>query len=380
VVTRDPEADDAFREQARTALTQAAASVGWEASPALGAGDGHDRRRRRRLDRLLAERGWAGIAWPVEYGGRGESLRRQAIFAEEASGLGLATPYNRVALGIVAPALILHGSEAQKRRYLPPMLTCEEIWCQGFSEPEAGSDLASLRTSARLAGGHWVINGQKVWTTLGADADFCFLLARTGDDDRHRGISALLVPMHQPGVRVRPITQINGEQDFCEVWLDSALAPADAILGEVNGGWAVTMSALSHERSLHLLQRQLRYRRLVSELRSSTDWTVVGAGAQDALIDAEIAGLALAYAMDDQLEVLESGRTPGVAANASKVFWSEAYSRLSGLAADLAFAGQAESARDWLQEYYSSLATSIYAGTNEIQRNIIAERGLGLPR
>jgi hypothetical protein len=372
--------DSAFRVAARGALEAAATEAGWVASPALGAGDGHDRPRRRLLERLLAQRGWAGIAWPVEYGGRGEPLRRHAIFAEESCRLGLATHYNRVAMGIDGPALLLHGSAEQKERYLPAMLTCDEIWCQGFSEPDAGSDLASLRTSARVDGDKWCVNGQKVWTTLGADADYCFLLARTGDGAKHRGISALLIPMHQRGVLVTPIKQINGEEDFCELWFEDAKAPLAAVVGEVNGGWAVTMSALSYERSLHLLQRQFRFRRLVGELRDTTDWGVAGEAAQDALVDCEMAGLALAYAMDQQLDALDRGQAGGTEANASKVFWSESYRRLAELGADLSAAGHTSAPADWNHEYYSSLATSIYAGTNEIQRNIIAERGLGLPR
>jgi alkylation response protein AidB-like acyl-CoA dehydrogenase len=283
-------------------------------------------------------------------------------------------------MGIVAPALLHHGSSEQKARHLPAMLTCDEIWCQGFSEPGAGSDLASLRTSAHVDNGEWRVNGQKVWTTLGAEADYCFLLARTGDGAKHRGISALLVPMHQPGVLIRPIKQINGEEDFCEVWFEDARAPLDAVVGEVNSGWAVTMSALSYERSLHLLQRQFRFRKLVDELRAATDWTSAGAAAEDLLVDSEIAGLALAYAMDDQIDTLDRGDAGGVEANASKVLWSESYRRVAELGADLSAAGYTPSPAEWVNECYSSLATSIYAGTNEIQRNIIAERGLGLPR
>jgi len=299
--------DHSFRAEARAALETAATEVGWVASEALGAGDGYDRPRRRQLDRLLGQRGWAAVAWPAQYGGRGEPLRRHAIVAEEFSRLGVATPYNRVAMGIVAPALLHHGSSEQKARHLPAMITCDEIWCQGFSEPDAGSDLASLRTSAHVDNGEWRVNGQKVWTTLGAEADYCFLLARTGDGAKHRGISALLVPMHQPGVLIRPIKQINGEEDFCEVWFEDARAPLDAVVGEVNSGWAVTMSALSYERSLHLLQRQFRFRKLVDELRAATDWTSAGAAAEDLLVDSEIAGLALAYAMDDQIDTLDRG-------------------------------------------------------------------------
>ena len=372
--------DRTFRDEARTALRRAADDVGWLTKPALGSGDGFDRPRRRRLDALLAERGWAGIAWPEQYGGRGEPLHRQAIYADELSRLGLATPYNRVAVGIVGPALLFHGSEWQKSRFLPRMHSCEEIWCQGFSEPEAGSDLASLRTSARIDDGEWTINGQKVWTTLGSEADYCFLLARTGDAPKHRGLSLLLVPMDQPGIEVRPIKQLNGEEDFCELWFDNARAPQDAVVGGVDNGWAVSMSALSYERSLHLLQRQLRFRMLVRELDQATDWEVAGETARDALIDAEIAGTALAFAMEEQLQALTTGQDMGVEANASKVYWSENYQRLAALGADLAMAGATSSPSDWMLERYSSLATSIYAGTNEIQRNIVAERGLGLPR
>jgi alkylation response protein AidB-like acyl-CoA dehydrogenase len=372
--------DQRFRLAARIALEESALEVGWTASTALGNGDEVERERRRMLDRLLFAKGWMGLAWPVQYGGGGRSQREYAILAEEASRLGLSTWYNRIALGIVGPALLMFGSEAQKERFLRPALACDEIWCQGFSEPNAGSDLASLRTRAVVDGHEWRISGQKIWTTLGNEADYCFLLARTGSQPRHRGLTVLLVPMHQTGIEVRTIKQMNGEEEFCEVWFDEARAPRDAVLGEIDGGWTVTMSALTYERSLYLLQRQLRLRRLTDELIEGVDWLNADDAVKDALIDADIASTSLGLCMRDQIERLDRGEPVGVYGNASKVYWSESYQKLTRLAVDLAMAGLAPGREAWVKEHYSSLATSIYAGTNEIQRNIISEQALGMPR
>ncbi len=369
-----------FRRYAREALQAVAREVGWTTRPAVGSGDGYDRERRRELDQRLADLGWAGIAVPQAYGGAGRTLAEQAVFAKEAAALGLSTPYNRVALGIVVPALLLFGTEAQKVRLLPAALGSREIWCQGFSETEAGSDLANLRTAARLDGDTWRISGRKVWTTMASEADRCLVLARTeAGSARHRGITALLVPMHQKGVTVRPITQINGDRDFAELELDDAVCASHEVLGALGGGWNVAMTALSYERSLHLLQRQLRLGLMASELQASVKWSDL-AEAGERMLDIITSIRGLSRSVESQLGTLERGGLVGVEANASKIVWSETYQALARLGLDLALAGRGGDVQCWTQEYLSSLATSIYAGTNEIQRSIVAERGMGLPR
>ena len=377
------EAGDAeqFRAHAKAVLADVARNAGWRTRAAAGTGDNYDRERRRDFDRLLAEAGWAGIAIPKEFGGAGRGLAELAVVSEELAALGISTPFNRVALGIVAPALMLFGTDGQKKRYINPMLSCDEIWCQGFSEPDAGSDLAALRTSAEGTDRGWSISGTKVWTTLAHDADYCFLLARTSlEAVKHKGITAFLVPMDQPGVSVAPITQLNGEQDFAQVHFDGATTAADAVLGRIGEGWKVAMAALSYERSLHLLQRQLRLSRMLAELGTSVNWSQAEGGAKDRMLDAIIAIRSLECSVQTQLGVLNAGGQVGVEANASKVLWSETYQAVARLGLDLALAGLGPSVAAWSDEYYASLATSIYAGTNQVQRTIVAERALGLPR
>jgi len=384
---RDRPEDEAFRKEIRAWLADHV--VGEYAALGGRGGSGDETfgfETRLEWEKVLAADRWTGIGWPVEHGGRGATIAHQVIFNEEYVRARAPGRVSVLGEGLLGPTIIQYGTPEQRARFLPPILAGTELWCQGYSEPNAGSDLANVKTRAVRDGDEWVVSGQKVWTSLAHQADWCFVVGRTDpDSSRHKGLSYLLVPMDQPGVQVRPIKQINGEQDFCEVWFQDAVTPIDQVVGAVNEGWAVTMSALSYERSLHLLQRQLRYRKLVRELECATDWAAAGEAAQDALVDVEIAGLALAFAMDDQLAALEGGSAGGgglsaVDANTSKVYWSESYRRLSELGADLALAGATGSSREWIQEYYSSLATTIYAGTNEIQRNIIAERGLGLPR
>jgi alkylation response protein AidB-like acyl-CoA dehydrogenase len=363
-----------FRESARAALTIAAQAANWGQGP-----EGTSRARLRDVDRHLHRIGWAGLPIAVCDGGQGLTLRHQIVFLEEASAQGIPTPYNRVALGIVSPALTTFGTKQQRQRYMPALISCDEIWCQGFSEPEAGSDLASLRTRAvRLDDGSWVLNGQKIWTTLGVEARFCFILARTGTvEERHRGITAFIMPMDDPGVSIRPIAQINGDADFAEVFLSDVRLDADAVLGEVGAGWSVAMTALGYERSTHLLQRQARLERMIDDLVTSD---IDLAPAADELLDLRLDTLAMHYAVRDAIDRLTGGGDVGVAPNATKVVWSETYQRLADLRVRLARLQRAPELAGAEAEYLTSLATSIYAGTNEIQRNIVAERGLGLPR
>jgi alkylation response protein AidB-like acyl-CoA dehydrogenase len=374
-VTED--ASQAFRDSTRAVLSAACTEIGWDQQT----DDPADMEAQRRFHKALVRLGWGSLAWPPEYGGAGRSLEEQAVFAEECCRMSVPHVYNRVALGIAGPAIMLFGTPEQKARFLPPMLAGDEVWCQGFSEPGAGSDLAGLSTRAELAGdGTWRVTGQKVWTTLAADADHCLLLARTGPD-RHKGITAFLMPMRQPGVEVRPIKQINGADDFCEVFLDGACVWPELVLGQRGEGWLIAMKALENERSVNLVHRQVLLDTMIDTLLQTVAAFGSCSVAADALVELKVASAAMKSAVRQHLRAIDSGEAPDVTANKTKVLWSETYQHVTRLAVDVVAgtAGQPSLAL-WLHEYYSSLATTIYAGTSEIQRNIIAERGLGLPR
>jgi alkylation response protein AidB-like acyl-CoA dehydrogenase len=387
-----PTADHAvarFSDDLREWLAQALPSVWGSPTRPVRPGEAEDMEMRRRFDRALYAAGWAGLSWPSEYGGKDAPIEWERVLAEESAEAGAPERYNRVGLGIVAPALINHGSQAQRARYLRPLLASDEIWCQGFSEPGAGSDLASLATRATLADGRWRITGQKVWTTLSAVADFCFLLARTGEPGSgHRGITAFIVPMRADGVTIRPIRQINGSAEFSEVFFDAAQTVPDPVIGTVGGGWQLAMSVLAYERSTNLLNRQVRLsialralRRAARQYRDSVPEPLL-----DDLVDVWIRAEALRHTVREHLAEIGGGHSPGIGNNATKVYWSQTYQALGnlalemrGLAPDAGHALLADEP-DWYDYYLGSRAASIYAGTDEIQRYIIAGRGLGLPR
>jgi alkylation response protein AidB-like acyl-CoA dehydrogenase len=345
---------------------------------------------RRRFDAVAFRDGWAGISWPEEYGGRGGSLLDQIIFSEECERAGAPEVFNRVGVGIIAHAIMMFGSEKQKQRHLPAILSGTEIWCQGFSEPDAGSDLASISTRAISDGDEWTIEGQKVWTTLAGFADYCLVLARTEPDQpRHRGISAFLVPMDQGGVDIRPIRQINGDHEFAEVFFNRASVPAGGLLGAPGQGWEVAMGALEFERSTNFMRRQVRLaldiEALVKTAQASSE--ELSASLKTRLADLLVRSECLRFTVWRSVaEIGKSGR-PGILANASKVYWSETHQAAAEFALELDQAlerpGHSElvtSRSKTVIDYLSSRAATIYAGTSEIQRNIIAERGLGLPR
>ena len=380
---------DTFRQELRAWLGRELPAIWGGPTRPVRPGEDDDMAMRRRFDRALYAAGWAGLSWPAAYGGRDAPIDCERILAEEATEAGAPERFNRVGLGIVAPAIIGFGTAAQKDRYLRPILNCDEIWCQGFSEPNAGSDLASLSTRATLVDGSWRITGQKVWTTLSAVADFCLLLARTGEPGgAHRGITAFIVPMRQAGVTVRPIRQINDSTEFSEVFFDSAETAPDPVIGVVDRGWQLAMSVLAYERSTNLLNRQVRLdmslralRRATGRYRDSVPEPLV-----DELVDIWIRSTALQHTVRGHLAEIGRGESPGIGNNATKVYWSETYQALGDLA--LQIRGIAPPAGnellddepDWYDFYLASRASSIYAGTDEIQRTIIAERGLGLPR
>lgn len=340
-------------------------------------------------DRELAAGGWLCMGWPQEYGGRNASVDEQLIFQLEYAAAD--PPYRATSQGqdLLGPTLLAFGSPAQKERFLPRIARVEEFWGQGFSEPGSGSDLASLRTRAWRDGDEWVIEGQKVWTSAGARADWMYVLCRTDPDaPRHKGISMLLVPADQPGVDVRPIRNILGGTDFCEVFYNEARTSADMVVGPVNGGWTVAMGALGTERGTTLLAEHLRIRHEVEKMIEIA--REHGLGADSALRHDLARAWSEARIMEwNGLRLMSAikgaGIDPTLQASISKVFASAAHVRMgelgmraAGAAAELVADGYG---LDRLQQVFlGSRAESIYGGTTQIQYNVLGERTLGLPR
>ncbi len=344
---------------------------------------------RRRWQRKLYDGGYLGVSWPTEWGGQGLTGVESAILAAELARADAPQHVNGLGLGLCAPALIHHGTEEQRRRYIPPMLTAEEIWCQGFSEPGAGSDLASLKLSAKLDGDHFVLTGQKCWTTYGPYADWIFVLARTDPDDRYGGISFILVDLTTPGLEIRPLKQITGESEFGEVFFDGARVPRENLVGGMGEGWRIAMTVLGYERGgssmaqAEEIGNDLRLLiRTCDELGLDDTATrrKLGKLAVDLEVFASIGYRALANMAD--------GKPPGPESSIEKVFWSELNQRLRLTALEILGPGgqllrSAADARhdvDWAREFLWSRAQSIFSGSNEIQRNIISKRVLGLPQ
>ena len=340
-------------------------------------------------DKELSAGGWLCLGWPKEFGGRAATVDEQLVFHLE---YARANPPYRAAIqgeDLFGPTLLHYGTEEQKRRFLPKIVAVEEFWGQGFSEPGAGSDLAGLRTKAFLDGDEWVVDGQKVWTSVGTRADWLYVLCRTDPDaPPHKGISMLLIPVDQPGVEIRPIRNIMGGSEFCEVFLSGARTTADLVVGPVNGGWGVAMGALGTERGTTLLAEHLRIARevdqMIDEARRSglAESAVMRTGLARAWTDAKVMEWNALRLMS---AIKGSGGDPAAQASLSKVFASETHKRMGELAM------RAEGPRselvgpayglDRLQQIFlSSRAESIYGGTTEIQLNVLAERTLGLPR
>lgn len=368
---------EAFQRLCADVISEARSAMGWPER--FGSVD--DVSAQREFYGQLRARGWAAPAWPREHGGGGRTFQEHALFVEEIVRQRCPSPFNRVAFGIVSPAIMAFGSPEQKSTHLLSILSGTEVWCQGFSEPGAGSDLASLTTRATQdSTGDWTIQGQKVWTSLGNDADMCFLLARTGPE-RHAGITAFLLPMDQPGVRVRPIRQINGKSDFCEVFLDGAKVVQTGVLGAVGYGWKVAMYALSFERSLHLVHRIARLEQMLEDVRVMVRDSRMGFCFLESVSRASSVVASLRPSVMTQLRSIDMGTPAGVSANETKVRWSEIYIDVCRLGMDVAATLSGTERQElWVGRYLTSLGSSIYAGTNEVQRNIIAERGLELPR
>ena len=341
----------------------------------------------RRWSRTLAEAGYAGLTWPADYGGGGRAPIFQAIFFEETARAGAPQHVGVIGLGMAGPTIITHGTAEQKARYLAPILSAEEIWCQGFSEPGAGSDLAGVRTRAVLDGDRFVVDGQKVWSSFAHVADHCILLARSDpESSRHDGLTYLIVDMRSRGVEVRPLTQITGEAEFNEIFFERVEVPAANVLGEIGGGWQVAMTTLLHERGTlgFALQAQLEasVRRLL-ELARDREATPLQ---RDAVAHAWMEVQALRLTNYRALAHLEVTGIPGPEGSISKLVWSEANQRLTKLALEL-LGAEAPLAGDdapyagwWQHQQLRSRGNTIEAGTSEILRNIVAERVLGLPR
>jgi alkylation response protein AidB-like acyl-CoA dehydrogenase len=344
-------------------------------------GDDPDRiERLRAWNRTLADARYAAIAWPPEYGGRGASLMEQVVYAEEMHRAGAPGTLNIIGLSNIAPAIMEHGTEEQKRDLLPRMLRGDDIWCQGFSEPDAGSDLASLSTSAVLDGDAIVVNGQKTWNTLGAFANRCELLVRTDRDaPKHRGISCLLVDMGLPGVEVRPLVTIAGEREFSEIFFTDVRVPRDALLGPLNEGWRVAMTTLAYERSgvanLHLGVRK-RIRDLLATAKQGT-------AAQDVVVRQKLARV---YLEGELLKLVSQravsgalhGRDTGPESSIAKLVWSEAEQHLGEVAGDVL--GPDANTGPWGRHRLAMRSYTIAGGTTQVNKNIIAQRLLGLPR
>jgi alkylation response protein AidB-like acyl-CoA dehydrogenase len=342
--------------------------------------DGDRLTRLREWNHRLADARYAALAWPEEHGGRDASVIEQLVYLEEMSRAGAPGPINAIGLPNIAPAIMQYGTPEQKRRFLRPMLRGDEIWCQGFSEPQAGSDLAGLRTRALPDGDHYVVSGQKTWNTLGPWADWCELLVRSDPDaKRHDGISALLVDMHLPGVQVRPLRTIAGTHEFSELFFDAVRVPRSALLGPEGAGWKVAMTTLSHERagvaSLHLGVRRKLARLIDEARRSGRD--------RDALVRQK---LARCYALGEHMKALADlaisraihGRPPGPEGSLVKLIWSELENQIAEAAGEVL--GAAANAGPWGQERVFVRSTSIAGGTTQVNKNILAQRVLGLPR
>jgi alkylation response protein AidB-like acyl-CoA dehydrogenase len=383
---RESADERSFRDEVRSFLEDSLAGDFASVRGRGGPGDEHALfEERLAWERHLGAHGWTCVGWPKEHGGRGLSLRRQVVFLEEyARALGPGR-VGHIGEGLLGPTVIAFGSPVQQRRFLPPILAGTELWCQGYSEPDAGSDLANIATSASLDGDDWVIHGQKVWTSLAHWADWCFVLARTSRPDaaaRHAGISYLLVPMRQDGVEVRPIVQLTGDSEFNEVFFDGARTAAENVVGDVGDGWRVGMGTLSFERGASTLGQQLNFR---NELDA-----IVGAARRTGTIDDPGVRQRLAQAhIELEIMRLHSLRNLGggeagplrPAALVGKLYWATFHRALGELAMDVLGAEAMATENAALQRLFLfSRADTIYAGSNQIQRNIIGERALGLPK
>jgi len=379
----DSAAEAAFREEIRAWMGRTVRLL-----PAHDPVDLHERLASFRVwQREAVRAGYAGLSWPQEFGGRGASIMERAIWAQELDRAGAPDPVNSIGEGFAGPTIIEFGSQEQKERYLGPILRGEEIWCQLFSEPEAGSDLAGLRTVAEPVDGGWEITGQKVWTSRAQIADHAILLARTGSD-RHRGITYFLLPMHQPGVTVAPLRQITGEDEFNEVFLDRAFVPDAARLGPVDGGWPIALATLQYERATIALGR-INVQRWVDELIDLVRAGGPEGPGADPVVRQRVADIAARAAVHRltalrALTRMADGAPPGPESSVGKLFMSPLLVDLCDLALEvLGVSGRYLDDEDggrWQRRALWVRGMALAGGTPQIQRTILAERVLGLPR
>ncbi|WP_071285695.1 acyl-CoA dehydrogenase IpdE1 [Mycolicibacterium llatzerense] len=337
---------------------------------------------RRAWNQHLAAAGLTCLGWPEEHGGRGLSVAHRVAFYEEYAKADAPDKVNHLGEELLGPTLIAYGTEEQKKRFLPNILNVTELWAQGYSEPGAGSDLANVSTSAELVGDEWVINGQKVWTSLAHWAQWCFVVARSEKGSkRHHGLSYLLVPLDQPGVEIRPIVQLTGDSEFNEVFFDDARTDASLVVGEPGQGWGVAMATLTFERGVSTLGQQIRYKRELEGL--------IGVAKTSGVIDDPL----IRHKLTESWTGLQAMRSYAMATmdveqpgqdNVSKLLWANWHRELGEIAMDVqGMAGltlPGGEFDEWQRLYLFSRSDTIYGGSNEIQRNIIAERVLGLPR
>jgi alkylation response protein AidB-like acyl-CoA dehydrogenase len=381
-------ADEAFRHEARDWLTEKLAGDFAAVRGRGGPGDEHSLfDERLAWERELGRAGWTCLSWPKQYGGRDATLLEQVIFYEEYARAGGPGRVGIVGEGLIGPTIVHFGTEEQKQRFLPPIVKGDELWCQGYSEPDAGSDLANVQTRAERNGDEWVITGQKVWTSLAHWADWCFVLARTdATAPKHRGISYLLVPMRDAGIEVRPIVQITGHSEFNEVFFDGARTHVDNVIGEVNDGWRVAMGTLAFERGALTLGQQLSFANELDEIirRAQANGDADRAVVRQRLVDAWIRLQIMRWNALRNLSSMAVGALTRET-SISKLYWATLHQQLGELAMQVLgpaaeIAGGAPYDLTALQRMFLyTRADTIYGGSNEIQRNIIGERVLGLP-
>jgi alkylation response protein AidB-like acyl-CoA dehydrogenase len=379
-----------FREGARTWLRTALPTLPWpepatmeEKAPFW-----------RRWQRMVSQAGYAGLTWPEQYGGRGLDEHMRAIFTEECDQAGAPERLNIIGEDFAGPTIAHFGSDEQKRRYLRPILAGEEIWCQLFSEPDAGSDLASLRTRATREEGGWRVTGQKIWTSRAQVAAHAILLARTGGGDRHKGITYFLLPMDAPGVTVRPLAHMLGEAEFNEVFLDEVFLPDSAVVGEVDEGWKVAMATLAFER-VAIATGRVNTVKAIEDIiadvraRKAADGTPLGADPRVRDRVADLWGRVMIHHAISQRVIsgAVAGGPPGPAASIGKLYFcplvedlAEFRLSLEPLAGEFALDDELAEARQWLRLANQARGTAIAGGSTFIQRNIVAERILGMPR
>ncbi len=354
----------------------------------------------------LADGGFLATSWPVAYGGGGLTEREQVVLAEEFARVGVptGTMNDLFSIVMIGNTLLHWGTEEQKQHFLPRILSGEDVWCQGYSEPGAGSDLAALSTRAVLDGDEWVINGQKIWTSGGHLANHIFVLVRTNPDaPKHRGISMLLVPMDQEGIEVRPIRNMGGESDFNEVWFTDARCPRENVLGEVDNGWKVAMTLLGFERGESAATLPIMFRDELERLfeLARENGAAEDPVARDRLADVYIDNEVMRFLGKDSLARFLAGHAPGPDAAVNKLFWSEYHEKVTEVALDVLDreslvaegrrptntimfqtddVGAPSTSASWITTFAVSRSGTIYAGTTEVQKSIIGEKLLGLPK